>query len=146
MNPKLKRFIQIWLITAFAVLVTVFILRGRIRYETPADLLLAALLLGVLNAFIRPVLFAAMLPLVLRTLGLLMVLINGALLYLVHGLMGERFQIDGFWWAVLGSIIIGLISFPLQLLTGNSRTRIVIRRGRRPGNEKRDGDENVIDV
>jgi putative membrane protein len=97
MNPKLKKFIQIWLITAFAVLVTVFILRGRIRYETPADLLLAALLLGVLNAFIRPVLFAVMLPLVLRTLGLLMVLINGALLYLVHGLMGERFQIDGFW-------------------------------------------------
>ena len=146
MNPKLKKFIQIWLITAFAVLVTVFILRGRIRYESPTDLLLAALLLGVLNAFIRPFLFAIMLPLLLRTLGLLMVLINGALLYLVHGLMGERFQIDGFWWAVLGSIIIGLISFPFQLLTGNSRTRIVIRRGRGPTKGKHDDDKPTIDV
>ena len=146
MNPKLKKFIQIWLITAFAVLVTVFILRGRIRYESPTDLLLAALLLGVLNAFIRPFLFAIMLPLLLRTLGLLMVLINGALLYLVHGLRGERFQIDGFWWAVLGSIIIGLISFPLQLLTGNSRTRIVIRRGRGPTKGKHDDDKPTIDV
>ncbi len=146
MNPGLKKFIKSWLITAFAVLVTVFLLGGHIRYQKATDLLLAALLLGILNAFIRPLLFLVALPLLISTLGLFMIVINGCLLYLVHALLGARFEIDGFGWAMLGSIIIGLISFPLNLITGNTNARIKVQPQRRAPNSKPDGDGPVIDV
>ncbi len=147
MNPGLKKFIKSWLITAFAVLVTAVIMHKRVRYGSPGDLLLAAFLLGILNAFIRPLLFLLALPLLIGTLGLFMVVINGCLLYLVHGLMGDRFQIDGFGWAMLASILIGLISFPLNVLTGNTNARIKVERKQRQSNDRNSGgDGPVIDV
>jgi putative membrane protein len=147
MNSGLKKFIKSWLITAFAVLVTALLLNKHVRYGSPGDLLLAAFLLGILNAFIRPLLFLLALPLLISTLGLFMVVINGCLLYLVHGLMGTRFEIDGFGWAMLASILIGLISFPLNLITGNTNNRIVVQRqAQRPPNSRSDDDGPVIDV
>ena len=147
MNSGLKKFIKSWLITAFAVLVTALLLNKHVRYGSPGDLLLAAFLLGILNAFIRPLLFLLALPLLISTLGLFMVVINGCLLYLVHGLMGTRFEIDGFGWAMLASILIGLISFPLNLITGNTNNRIVVQRQpQRPPNSRSDDDGPVIDV
>jgi putative membrane protein len=147
MNSGLKKFIKSWLITAFAVLVTALLLNKHVRYGSPGDLLIAAFLLGILNAFIRPLLFLLALPLLISTLGLFMVVINGCLLYLVHGLMGTRFEIDGFGWAMLASILIGLISFPLNLITGNTNNRIVVQRqAQRPPNSRSDDDGPVIDV
>lgn len=132
MTQGWKKFLQSWLITALAVLITVFILRGKIQYGTPVDLLLAALLLGMLQAFLRPWLVVMALPLIIVSLGLFVVIINGALLYLVHALLGSRFEIAGFWWAVLASVLISLISFPLQLLTGTTKSRLTVRRGAAP--------------
>ena len=147
MNSGLKKFIKSWLITAFAVLVTALLLNKHVRYGSPGDLLLAAFLLGILNAFIRPLLFLLALPLLISTLGLFMVVINGCLLYLVHGVMGTRFEIDGFGWAMLASILIGLISFPLNLITGNTNNRIVVQRqAPRPPSSRSDDDGPVIDV
>lgn len=147
MNSGLKKFIKSWLITAFAVLVTALILNKHVRYGSPGDLLLAAFLLGILNAFIRPLLFLLALPLLISTLGLFMVVINGCLLYLVHGVMGTRFEIDGFGWAMLASILIGLISFPLNLITGNTNNRIMVQRqAQRPPSSRSDDDGPVIDV
>jgi putative membrane protein len=147
MNPGPKKFLKSWLITAFAVLVTALILNNHLRYGNPGDLLLAAFLLGILNAFIRPLLYLLALPLLISTLGLFMVVINGCLLYLVHGIMGTRFEIDGFGWAMLASILIGLISFPLNLLTGNTNSRVVVpRRQPRPDSSRSDDDGPVIDV
>lgn len=147
MNPGLKKFIKSWLITAFAVLVTALVLNKHVRYGSPGDLLLAAFLLGILNAFIRPLLFLLALPLLISTLGLFMIVINGCLLYLVHGVMGARFEIDGFGWAMLASILIGLFSFPLNLITGNTNNRVVVQRQKsRPANPRSDDDGPVIDV
>ena len=147
MNSGLKKFIKSWLITAFAVLVTALLLNKHLRYGSPGDLLLAAFLLGILNAFIRPLLFLLALPLLIGTLGLFMVVINGCLLYLVHGIMGTRFEIDGFGWAMLASILIGLISFPLNLLTGNTNNRFVVQRQKpRPPGSRSGDDGPVIDV
>lgn len=147
MNSGLKKFIKSWLITAFAVLVTALLLNKHLRYGSPGDLLLAAFLLGILNAFIRPLLFLLALPLLIGTLGLFMIVINGCLLYLVHGLMGTRFEIDGFGWAMLASVLIGMISFPLNLITGNTGGRVMVQRQKRgspppPAND----DGPVIDV
>jgi len=144
MSPGLKKFIKNWLITAFAVLVAVTVMGGHIRYREPADLLVAALLLGVLNAFIRPVMLLLALPLVIVTLGLFTIVINACLLYLVHGVMGSRFEVDSFGWAMLGAVVISVISLPLNILTGNTNTTVKIQRRTPPKDSN--GDGPVIDV
>jgi len=148
-KPGLKKFIQSWLINTFAVLVTVLILRPHIRYAETADLFLASLLLGILNAFIRPIMLLLALPLLIFTLGLFTIVINAALLYLVHAVMGTHFEVESFGWAMLGSVVISIISLPLNILTGGGNSRINFRRGKRPPDSKPgdgDGGGPVIDV
>ena len=146
MKPGFKKFIKSWIITAFAVLVAVTLLPKHIHCERFSDLLIAALLLGVLNAFIRPFMLLMALPLLIFTLGLFTIVINAGLLYLVHGLMGPRFEVDGFGWAMLGAIIISGVSVPLNILTGNYKANLKVRRSQRPPDSKPDGDGPVIDV
>lgn len=146
MKPGLKKFLKSWIITAFAVLVAVTLLPHHIRCEKFSDLLMAALLLGVLNAFIRPFMLLMALPLLILSLGLFTIVINACLLYLVHGLMGPRFEVEGFGWAMLGAIIISLVSVPLHLLTGNYKSPIKARRPQPPRGSKPDDDGPVIDV
>ena len=142
----IKRFLQGWAINTLAVLVAALVLRG-IAYTTWQDLLLASLLLGVLNAFVRPLLMLVALPLLIVTLGLFMLVINALLLLLV-GQIVHGFEVTSFWWAVLGSIIISLVSMVLNTLTGSGKSRIHIRRG---GSQHRpdrgdDGNGPIIDV
>ena len=144
MKPGLKRFIQSWLINTLAVLITVLILNPRIRYESTLDLFVAALLLGILNAFFRPIMMLLALPLLLVTLGLFMIVINACLLYLVHWLMGAHFEVQSFGWAMLGSLIISVISLPLNILTGMGNTRVSVHRQKRPPDDPSNGP--VIDV
>ena len=83
MQPGTKKFLQFlksWAINTLAVAVAVEIMHGHIRYAQPKDLLLAALLLGILNAFVRPILMLIALPLLIFTLGLFMLVINALLL------------------------------------------------------------------
>jgi putative membrane protein len=147
MSLKLKAFILRWIISTLAVLVATFVLRGRIEYGTPIDLLVATLLLGLLNSFLRPLLMLLSLPLLIFTLGLFTLVINAALLLLVSALLGkDRFNVDGFWSAVLGALIISIVSILLNSLTGTGDARVSVRRGKR--SEKRDDDQSgpVIDV
>lgn len=80
-------------------------------------LLLAAVLLGIVNAVIRPVVFFLTLPLTVITLGLFLFVVNGAMLGLV-GMFLPGFAVDGFWAAVLGAIIIGLVSWVASWFIG----------------------------
>jgi putative membrane protein len=147
MQPGLKKFIQSWLINTLAVLVTVVLLRGHIRYAGTVDLFIASLLLGVLNAFIRPIMMLMALPLLIFTLGLFTLVINALLLYLVHLIMGDRFEVDSFGWAFLGSLIISVVSVALNILTGSSNARVAFRHRRRPpDSDPRNGNGPVIDV
>lgn len=144
-TKKLLRFLGNWAINTLAVLVAAVILRGHIRYQTPADLVIASLLLGILNAFVRPILMLLALPLLLFTLGLFMLVINALLLYFVGVLMGSHFQVDSFGFAFLGAIIIGIVSITLNALTGLSGTRVTVQHRPRP--PKSDNDDGpVIDV
>src|ERR1035441_7000897 len=92
-TKKILRFSQAWLINTLALVAAAIILRGHIRYENPADLIIASLLLGILNAFVRPILMLLALPLLIFTLGLFTLVINALLLYFVGVLMGPHFQI-----------------------------------------------------
>ncbi len=150
MNEKTRpfmQFLQRWLINTLAVLVTVVLLQGRIRYGGIMDLFIASLLLGILNAFIRPIMMLLALPLLIFTLGLFTLVINASLLYFVHWLMGPRFEVDSFGWAFLGALVISIISVALNILTGTGKSRVTLRRGPPRPPAKRDGDDGpVIDV
>jgi len=146
-TAKLLRFLQSWIINTFAVLVAAMILRGHIRYAGAVDLIVASLLLGILNAFVRPILMLLALPLLIFTLGLFTLVINALLLYFVGVLMGPYFQVDSFGFAFLGALIISIVSIALNILTGAGGTRVTIhRRPRPPQNPRDDGNGPVIDV
>jgi putative membrane protein len=131
------------------VLVAAAILHNHITYENKLqNLLIASLLLGILNAFVRPILMLIALPLLIFTLGLFTLVINALLLYFVGQLLQPSFQVDSFRYAFLGALIISIISIALNVLTGNARGSFRIQRGPPPGPPKNPGggDGPVIDV
>jgi putative membrane protein len=145
MPPGLKHFLLSWLITALAVLVAVKIVSG-LNYQKPVDLLVAALILGILNASLRKVLYFLTLPLVLVTLGLFTLVINAVLLYFVGYLMKPAFAVDGFGAAFWGALVISIISTILNIITGIGGAKVRIQHRQRPPDSKPPGNGPVIDV
>ncbi len=140
----MRRFFQSWAINTLAVLVAVYLVPG-IRFEKGLDVLVAALVLGILNAVLRPILMFLALPLLIFTLGLFTLVINAGLLYFVGFLLKPHFYVETFGSAFWGALIISVVSLILNTLTGNTRSRIQVRR-RRPPPDPKDGDGPVIDV
>jgi putative membrane protein len=93
-------------ITVCGLLLAAWLLDG-IHLGGPLSLLLAALALGLVNAIVRPVMLLLTLPITIITLGLFLLVLNGAMLGLA-ALMVPGFIIDGFWTALFGAIIVGL--------------------------------------
>jgi putative membrane protein len=145
MLSKLKHFIRSWVINTLAVLIAVYIVPG-IHYGKLLDLLVASLLLGVLNAFLRPILVLMALPLLVFSLGLFLLVINALLLYFVGFLLRGHFYVDSFWAAFWGALIIGFISLILNSLTRRGSSRILFHRGPPPGPDRGGGGGPVIDV
>jgi len=146
-SKKWLRFLQSWAINTLAVALAVAMLRGHIQYQQYTDLLLASFLLGLLNAFVRPILLLLALPLLIFTLGLFTLVINALLLYFVSYLLRPRFEVGSFGYAFLGAVIISVVSVMLNLLTGgNSRVSIRRQRPPTPPPDKGDGPGPVIDV
>ncbi|HKE93803.1 MAG TPA: phage holin family protein [Povalibacter sp.] len=90
-----------------------------LEFDTAGTLLAAALLLGIVNAIVRPIAVVLTLPLTLVTLGLFLVVINAAMLGLVAALL-SGFAISGFWTAIGASLIVSLTSWVASGLIGNS--------------------------
>ncbi|MFM2081512.1 MAG: hypothetical protein RL380_203 [Verrucomicrobiota bacterium] len=146
MKPTLKIFLQRWLINTVAVLVAMKLVNG-IVCQTNSDLVVATLLLGLLNAFVRPMLLLLSLPLLIFSLGLFTFVINALLLYFV-GNLWNGFQVHTFKAAFWGALVISFVSLVLNTLTGSGTARVQFQRGRPPqpkppGN---DDDGPVIDV
>jgi putative membrane protein len=100
-----------------------------LQFDTAGTLLAAAILLGVVNAIIRPIAVILTLPLTLVTLGLFLIVVNAAMLGLV-ALLLNGFAISDFWTAVGGSLIVSLTSWVASGLIGNNG-RIEVISGRR---------------
>jgi len=94
--------------------------------DTPGTLILAGLLLGIVNAFVRPIALLLSLPALVLTLGLFLLVINAAMLGLV-ALMLKGFVIGGFWNAVLGALIVSVVSWIGSSFIGSSGRVEVIR-------------------
>jgi putative membrane protein len=90
-----------------------------LQFDGPVVLIVAALLLGVVNAIVRPIAVILTLPLTLLTLGLFLLVINAAMLGLVALLLGG-FQISSFWTAVGAALVVSITSWVASGLIGNN--------------------------
>ena len=108
------RLLLVWLINAVA-LIAVAYLMPSITVSSFGAALAAALVLGLVNAIVRPVLVLLTLPVTVLTLGLFIFVLNGLLFWMV-GTWLEGFEVAGFWSAVLGAILFSLVSWALSAL------------------------------
>ena len=103
-----------WLLNAGALLAVAYLLPG-IHIESFFSALIAALILGLVNAVIRPLLVLLTLPVTLLTLGFFILVINGLLFWFVGSIL-SGFRVDSFWTAFFGAIAYSIISWALTSL------------------------------
>ena len=118
----MRHFVFRWATTTIAVMVASSIIHG-IRYDSVAALIGAALLLGILNAFVRPILLILSAPLILLTLGIFILIVNGLMLLLVPSLV-IGFHVDTFGSAFWGAIVISIVSWLLSAFFHGSDGRV----------------------
>jgi|SRR5579864_768701 putative membrane protein len=106
-----------WIINAIALYLTTLIVPG-VRVPDFWGAVVAALVLGIVNAVIRPVVLILTLPLTILTLGLFTLVINAGMLYLVAGVT-HRLQLASFWAALFGAVVLSVISAVLSRLVAD---------------------------
>lgn len=102
------RILLSWILNALALWIVAFLLDG-VYAESGVALIIAAAVLGIVNAIIRPILFWLTLPLTILTLGLFLIVLNALMLELTD-LLVPGFEVDGFVTALLAAVLLGLIS------------------------------------
>ena len=108
------RLLLAWLINTVALLALPYLM-SSIQVDSFATALIAALILGLINTFIRPILILLTLPATMLTLGLFILVINGVLFWIV-GSWVQGFHVAGFWSAVAGVILYSIISWALSAI------------------------------
>jgi len=103
-----------WLLNALALLAVAYLLPS-IHVASFGTALVAALVLGLVNTLVRPVLVILTLPVTLLTLGLFLLVLNGLLFWAVGSLL-EGFSVAGFWSGVLGALLYSIVSWLLASL------------------------------
>ena len=130
-----------WLITTLAILMIPKLVSG-VQVDSLSTALVAAAILGILNALIKPVLILLTLPLTILTLGFFILVIN-ALLFQFAGWLVKGLHIDSFISALFGSLIVSIVSWGINALTlqeGTQDTYFIHR------HENRSKDSSVIDL
>jgi putative membrane protein len=115
----MPRFITTWLITALSLLITAYFIPGfHVRNIVAA--IIAAAVIGLVNAIIRPVLSLLTLPITILTLGLFSFVVNALTLWFASA-FSPGFEINGFIPALLGSLVLSLVSGLLNWILGTDR-------------------------
>ncbi|HKA24185.1 MAG TPA: phage holin family protein [Candidatus Eisenbacteria bacterium] len=109
-----------WIITALALWLTATIVPGLVTIKNAGAAILAALVLGLVNAIVRPILLLLTLPFTIVTLGLFIFILNAAMFGLAALIAGPGFQVHGFWGALVGSLLVSLISLVLNMIVGET--------------------------
>ena len=131
MDPRLRIGLQ-WLLNAVALMLLPELISG-LHIESYFAALLTALLLGLLNALIRPVLILVTLPITVLTLGLFTLVINALLFWAVATLVGGV-QVDGFWTAFWSAVLYSLLTWLVGIALADPadrRARIIVGKRRR---------------
>jgi putative membrane protein len=113
------RILLVWLINAIALIAVAYLVPS-ISVSSFTSALIAALVLGLVNAIIRPVLVLLTLPVTVITLGLFILVINALLFWFVGSIL-EGFHVQGFWGAFIGSILFSIVSWLLSTLVLKDR-------------------------
>lgn len=114
-------------ISALALWVADELFEGM-RFESASQLIVAAIVLGIVNGLVRPVAFLLTFPITVLTLGLFLLVLNAAMLGLV-ALIVPGFHLTGFWTAVGAALVVSLVSWFASSVIGSSgRTEIFIQR------------------
>ncbi len=108
------RLILLWILNALALLAVAYLLPG-IHVDGFIGALLAALVLGLINALVRPLLILLTLPITVLTLGLFVLVINGLLFWFVGSVL-QGFEVSGFWVGVMGALLYSILSSVFSLL------------------------------
>jgi putative membrane protein len=117
------RFVLRLLITAAALWVAVKLVPGITYQGDWVPFLVVALVFGLLNAVIRPVLKLLTLPIIFLTLGLFALVINGLMLWLASSFaegLGIQFHVDGCWTAILGALVVSIVSALLSMVLADA--------------------------
>lgn len=115
-----------WVIAALGLALAALVLPG-ISIDGGVTLFLAALVLGFVNAFVRPLLVLVTLPLTVLTLGFFLLVVNGLMIALVASLF-DGFHVSGLGSAILAAILVSITSGIASFLTGASGVRVVVVR------------------
>ena len=129
MNPRFQSIIL--LLTQLAInslaLIVVDALFSRVWFDDMRATIASAVLLALVNTYLRPLVMLLTLPLTIITLGLFTILINAGMLKLVSWLI-PAFHVEGFWTAVGAALVMSIISFLLNLFLQPGRVRVNINR------------------
>lgn len=106
-------FVLHMLIQSAAIMIIAYLLPSLIRVEGFLAALAAAFVLGLINTILRPIFVVLTLPVTLVTFGLFLLVINALLLWLVSVIV-PGFQVNGFWGALAGSLLISLVTWVLS--------------------------------
>ena len=115
----MTKFIIRWAINAVALYVAIWVVPGIVLTGAWTDIIWLALIFGLLNALVRPVLKFLTCPLIILTLGLFTIIINTGMLLLTSRIgqtFGIGLTVDSFWSALLGSLVISLVSVVISLI------------------------------
>jgi len=106
-------------LSAVAAMFTAYLLKPAVKVESFTTALILALVLAILNAIVKPLLVVLTFPVTILTLGLFLFVINAIIILLAAKLV-PGFRVDGFWWALLFSIIMAIINSVLSGLAGSN--------------------------
>jgi putative membrane protein len=127
-RPEWQRLLLRWLTSSLGIFAAVWLVPG-IEFSGPGwHIGVVALVFGLLNALLRPLLYLLTCPLVILTLGLFGLVINAALLGLTSALADQlsiNFHIDGFWPAFWGGLVVSVVTTLLSVLAGDARVQVV---------------------
>ena len=98
-----------WILNTVALFIVVTVLPHHFHYHSIVTLAIAAAVLGLLNAIVKPILFFLTLPLTIVTLGLFLIVLNAIMLELTSFFV-PGFKIESFGWSIVGAVILGLVS------------------------------------
>lgn len=115
----MTKFVIRWLINAAGLFAAVWIVPGIDYLGEWTGILWLALIIGLLNALVRPLLKFLTCPLIILTLGLFTVVINTIMLMLTSAIgqsLGIGLMVDGFWSAVLGSLVMSVVSIVMSVI------------------------------
>jgi putative membrane protein len=115
----MRNFLLRLVVNGIAIAVVAALLPGiHVVNNDLGTLAILALIFGLVNAIVRPVVMVLSCPFIILTLGILIPVINGLMLMLTAWIAGDRMQVDGLGWAILGGLIMGLVVLVLESALG----------------------------